>query len=392
MKNKIKILIAVITILAMTATVLAITLSLQSREGGPLPSETLKRAEARGIALTNLGIKADDADYATVTPEELDGKEYYVVEIEHNGLRYRYRIDASNGNIVKIYVNDEAVLTSPKPIEPDSTERFIGISEAKRIALTDAGADENFITDLETELDFSFGKYYYEIDFRINGIKYEYDVDAENGSIFKKDVDKTTVLEPKPSESDANYIGLEEAKRIALEHAATPEASTMIKSAKWDKEKGVAVYEIEFSAGGIEYEYTVNAQSGAIIYFEKEKDDDRRPSETPTQTTASSTPKPANTQAPIPTPPSTETGTTAPSINPTAPSTGNTLTMEQAKAIALAHAGLDASLVRWDDCEFEKEHGIFVYELDFKSGAYEYEYVINAETGKIIEADKEKDD
>ena len=36
-----------------------------------------------------------------VTPEKLNDREYYPVEVNINGIRYRYRIDASNGDSEK---------------------------------------------------------------------------------------------------------------------------------------------------------------------------------------------------------------------------------------------------------------------------------------------------
>ena len=43
--------------------------------------------------------------------------------------------------------------------------------------------------------------------------------------------------------------------------------------AELDKEDGIMVYEVEFRYGHYEYDYEINAKTGAIIDYEKEWDD-----------------------------------------------------------------------------------------------------------------------
>jgi uncharacterized membrane protein YkoI len=81
-----------------------------------------------------------------------------------------------------------------------------------------------------------------------------------------------------------------------------------------------------------------------------------------------------------------------PPVVPEAPAKPEYIGIDQAKALALAHAGLAAENVRFEDAEFDLDDGRAVYELDFRSGAYEYEYEIDALTGKVLEADREYDD
>ena len=62
----------------------------------------------------------------------------------------------------------------------------------------------------------------------------------------------------------------------------------------------------------------------------------------------------------------------------------------KAKEIALKDAGV--SNVRGFEIEKDRENGILVYEIDFNSGRYEYEYVIDASNGNILHEHKEWDD
>ena len=68
------------------------------------------------------------------------------------------------------------------------------------------------------------------------------------------------------------------------------------------------------------------------------------------------------------------------------------ITKEDAVSIALQHAGLSANDVRGLRVEFDYDDGRPEYDVDFRSGGYEYDYEIHAETGDIITWDKELDD
>ncbi len=69
-----------------------------------------------------------------------------------------------------------------------------------------------------------------------------------------------------------------------------------------------------------------------------------------------------------------------------------TVTKEEAKSVALAHAGLSDTDIRHYRIELDRERKILVYEIEFDAGKFEYEYEVNAETGKIIKAEKELND
>lgn len=63
--------------------------------------------------------------------------------------------------------------------------------------------------------------------------------------------------------------------------------------------------------------------------------------------------------------------------------------LEKATAVALQNAGYEeseASLVRG---HYDNDDGLGVYEIEFKAGDYNYDYVISAKDGTILEADRE---
>ncbi|MCD8232743.1 MAG: fibronectin type III domain-containing protein [Clostridiales bacterium] len=63
----------------------------------------------------------------------------------------------------------------------------------------------------------------------------------------------------------------------------------------------------------------------------------------------------------------------------------------KAKSIALTDAGVTESQVRDLEVEKDKENGVVVYEVSFDYNGYEYDYTINATSGKIIEKEVERD-
>jgi uncharacterized membrane protein YkoI len=70
----------------------------------------------------------------------------------------------------------------------------------------------------------------------------------------------------------AGLIGEAKAKEIAFSHAGIlPEMARKLKC-ELDTENGRLVYDIEFEAGLHEYEYEIDAKTGAIIKSKKELD------------------------------------------------------------------------------------------------------------------------
>ena len=65
------------------------------------------------------------------------------------------------------------------------------------------------------------------------------------------------------------------------------------------------------------------------------------------------------------------------------------LTLEEAQNIALKHAGFAANQVTALHTEYEVEHGIPQYDVEFHHGAWEYDYEIHADTGEILSYSKD---
>lgn len=67
----------------------------------------------------------------------------------------------------------------------------------------------------------------------------------------------------------------------------------------------------------------------------------------------------------------------------------------RAKSIALKRAGLKSSAVRFTKAHKERDDGRWVYEIDFRlrsNRRVEYDFEIDARTGRILEWDRDYDD
>ena len=65
--------------------------------------------------------------------------------------------------------------------------------------------------------------------------------------------------------SDGGYIGTEVAKNAALAHAGLTADQVTVSKVDFDVEDGRMVYEVEFWANNVEYEYDVDATTGEIV-------------------------------------------------------------------------------------------------------------------------------
>ena len=125
---------------------------------------------------------------------------------------------------------------------------------------------------------------HYEVELHTQWGEFEYLVDAYTGKVLSGQKDLLTVVsasnemakpsgqKPAPSEA-AQSIGYAKAKSIALNHAGVSESKAYDMDVELDDEDGKLVYEIEFKSGNMEYDYEINAATGAILKHEAELDD-----------------------------------------------------------------------------------------------------------------------
>lgn len=226
---------------------------------------------------------------------------------------------------------------------------FISEDDAKLIAYGHAGVSESDVTFVKCKLEYDSGVAEYEVDFYVGSIEYDYEINATSGVVVSYGQDLKSKLDI--ADGSQSYISEYEAKSIAYSHAGVSESEVSYVICELDYDRGVAEYEIEFYVGITEYEYEVHATSGEVISYSQE----------------------VNNQV--------SSGDASASY----------ISQDQAKQIALSHAGLSLSDVDYIKCEFDFDRGVAEYEVEFAIGRTEYEYEINANTGEIISFEKDYD-
>ncbi len=167
------------------------------------------------------------------------------------------------------------------------------------------------------------------------------------------------VKTPQTAAPAETFLTEQEAKDIALSHAGLSADTVKGLKAEFEKDDGHPEWEVEFYSGDWEYDYTIHGKSGKILKSQKEKE--------------------------IPDVPATQPPETQPPAE-------TFLTAQEAKDIALSHAGLSANTVKGLKAEFEKDDGRPEWEVEFYVGGFEYSYEIHGKTGKILDWEKEFDD
>lgn len=286
---------------------------------------------------------------------------------------------------------------------------FITLEKAVEIALAYSGVWAEDAVFEEKEYDIDDGTPYYELEFTASGFEFECEVNALNGKVveFSKekadrkpsDSNPVTPVETKPSQPANEYITLEDAKEIALKDAGVNAEDAKFDDRDLDLDDGTPYYEIEFTADGFEYEYEIHAVSGKIIESEREPvddddyfdDDHKKPISTKPAESKPVENKPAESKPAENKPAETKPVATKPA---TKPATDNTQVIgaEVAKSIALEHAGVNADTAKFEKAELDKDDGKLNYEIEFEAEGFEYEYEIDALSGKILNFEKDRAD
>lgn len=174
--------------------------------------------------------------------------------------------------------------------------------------------------------------------------------------------------------SDSAYIGVEAAKSAAFAHAGLDASQVTMGEVDFDYEDGRMVYELEFYANGAEYEYDIDASTGAVVKFSQEGGR--------TQTSSSVGSGGASGSAP-----SGSGGGTA--QTGTGGGSASDIGSEAALAAALSHAGVSQDQVYDLEVKREYDDGRLEYEIEFKTGGWEYEYTISAADGAILDYERD---
>ena len=222
--------------------------------GMPIGMTAALEAAARYAGLTTADITDADVD-----PELDENPAHYEVEFQVPGKgELEYKVEAYTGQVL----TGQANVQPSTPVNPSGD---IGMEAAKSAALKHAGLSTAVFT--KAERDYDDGRLEYELEFHTDSAAYEVTVDAATGRVL--DYEKENLR----GSTGGTDIGAQAAKAAALKHAGLSEGQVQELQVEWDSEHGRAVYEVEFKSGGMEYEYVIDAATGAVLDHETERDD-----------------------------------------------------------------------------------------------------------------------
>ena len=142
-------------------------------------------------------------------------------------------------------------------------------------------------------------------------------------------------------------ISREEAEAIAVKDSGIQSTSVEYMRSSLDWERGERVYDVEFYAEGVEYDYEIALSDGKILSFDSEAE------------------RIWNRES------------------------DNGLSREQALLIALENAGYSENDVERLRVDMDRDDGLVVYEIEFNADDYKYEYEVSSD-GTILSYSIEK--
>lgn len=137
---------------------------------------------------------------------------------------------------------------------------------AQKIALEHAGVKATDATITKSKLDYEGRRQVYEIEWYAGGKKYDYEIAVDTGEVLSSGYDEKTT-----GWSDSNSVTVSEAdaKQTALGRVSGATEKDIYEW-QFDYDDGRPEYEGKIIYGGTEYEFTIDASSGAVVEWEAE--------------------------------------------------------------------------------------------------------------------------
>lgn len=151
-----------------------------------------------------------------------------------------------------------------------------------------------------------------------------------------------------------------EAIAAALDHAKLTEAETENLRVRLDRDDRRDHWEVQWRSGDVEYDYDIDPDTGAVLDWDRDFEPQRKAAP------AAQTPSPTQPAAPA-----------------------AQLGEDEALAIALDHAGFTAEEVTGLRIRLDTDDRTPDYEIEFRRGRLENEYENHAETGAILDRDRD---
>ncbi len=334
---------------------------------------SISQTKAKQIALLDSGVSESETSFMRVDLK--DDNSVYEVKFWGNSKAYEYVINANTGDI-QGFRHDATVLAA---VADGAT--MVDEAAAKKAALGYVGLSEADVVFGEVKLDDTSDgpneRAKWDVEFTKNNLQYSFDVDAYTSEVMSFEYDNLQHSNTKENSGNiqsTSFIGEAKAKENAFKDAGITEPDATIMKLVLNTKGRRPVYDIEFHAKNLAYAYKIDAENGNISSFSS-------------ATMVSNNGTDANISASMR--PEGNSGGNGQSGNTGSMGGANVqITADKAKEIALADAGVSANqatIIHEPRLEFDD--GLWRYDVEFYSGNTEYDYEIDANTGRILSKD-----
>ena len=296
-----------------------------------------------------------------------------------------------------------------------SRNNLISQDAAENFAIVDANVSRDNVSSLHSHLERDQGRYVYDVEFHVGDIEYEYEILAQDGSILEKRIDNearnngtlsnTFSGQRDLSSSEEKAKGKTEDQNVPsegssgiVERSDQDSSSGIVESSDQDSSSGIVESSDQDSSSGIVEGANQDSSSGIVEGADQGASDETASSDhgraenvlSKTEQTDDSQKADASVTN------HQEKDTVSGELTKKKTAAGDYIGVERAKQIALDDAGFSENEVIFSTAKFEKDDDdddeAPEYEIEFFKGNVEYEYDIDALTGKILDFSSEIDD
>lgn len=165
----------------------------------------------------------------------------------------------------------------------------IGRDAALEAAFNDAGVSESDTTRLKVSEDRDDGRKVYEIQFDVDNTKYDYEIQASDGSILSSETENRVQVQSNSQNGSDDAVGQNgqnaqnnqgqtNTQTAVTREQAIETALSRVSGAteqdiriELDRDDGVYKYEGDIIYNGMEYEFEIDANSGTILEWSEER-------------------------------------------------------------------------------------------------------------------------
>ena len=279
--------------LILTGAALSLAVAMTGCGGKPVinqqPSsqeQLISMEAAQEVALKAANIAAEDAAISATTLNEAAGTSCYKVEFTSGDYAYAYTVNAETGAVMEMSsreknaVDTQAQTEATVPTADSATTQSSAVATAQtvtgtvdeemaqKIALEHAGVKATDATITKSKLDYEGRRQVYEIEWYAGGKKYDYEIAVDTGEILSSGYDDKTSGWSVSNSSNVT-VSEADAKQTALGRVSGATEKDIYEW-QFDYDDGRPEYEGKIIYGGTEYDFTIDASSGAVIEWEAE--------------------------------------------------------------------------------------------------------------------------